>query len=189
MSGDTGRRDVQLTSADIDGCADGCGTSNTTAAAPDTDRRAVLSRRVRLLVAAIPPVAGSDGWTAQVRSLFLPPSFSTTNSYQLSYRSRLERGQYGLRASGSQLLDIAVAGGEADHVYPCFSGSSYIVRRISDENCMGVVEQMAETPSGTVLRMVDQFGAVGVVRTVPPGLEVDVPVEFEYFELDASDLS
>jgi hypothetical protein len=52
MSGDTGRRDVQLTSADIDGCVDGCGTSNTTAAAPDTDRRAVLSRRVRLLVAA-----------------------------------------------------------------------------------------------------------------------------------------
>jgi hypothetical protein len=54
---------------------------------------------------------------------------------------------------------------------------------------MGIVERMAETPSGTVLCTADQLGAVGVIRTVSPGIEVDVPVKLEYFELDASDLA
>jgi len=111
------------------------------------------------------------------------------NSYQLLYLPHLERCQHRLRASGSQLPDIAVAGGDSDHVYPCFSGSSYIIRGISDKNCVGIVERMAETSSGTVLCVVDQFGAVSVICTVSSGLEVDIPVEFENFELDASDLS
>jgi divalent metal cation (Fe/Co/Zn/Cd) transporter len=59
VSEDTSRLDLPLTAPATgqDGCADGCcaptnTTSGTAAASVTTDRRAVLSRRVRLLVAA-----------------------------------------------------------------------------------------------------------------------------------------
>jgi divalent metal cation (Fe/Co/Zn/Cd) transporter len=55
MSDDTGRRvDLPLAAPVMkqDGCTDGCCTLSAAAASVDLDRRAVLSRRVRLLVAA-----------------------------------------------------------------------------------------------------------------------------------------
>jgi divalent metal cation (Fe/Co/Zn/Cd) transporter len=52
MSETTGPRPLQLTTTSQDGCVDGCCAPATASAPIEPDRRAVLNRRVRLLVAA-----------------------------------------------------------------------------------------------------------------------------------------